>query len=73
MDINFFILTLAWIACICSGVLVALRVTYWTWYHFTTNGQAEKLIDNIRGREASFPVMIPGIIFVVSVIAILSF
>lgn len=73
MDIWFFVHTLAWIAAVVCGPLVALRLVYWWWYTYTAAGEVERHMDVLRGQRAVFPVKWPSIIFIVAVVALFSF
>ena len=73
MDITFFVTVSAWVFAVLSGLLVGGRIMYWSWYNFTPNGRLEQVRDIVRnGGAATFPIVMPGTIFIICVVAILS-
>lgn len=73
MDMVFFVKALAWLFAVLSGLVVAGRLGMWHWYNNTTAGQLDRALDAIRhGGTATFPIMLPGIVFLVCVVALLS-
>lgn len=73
MDMVFFVKALAWLFAVLSGLVVAGRLVMWHWYNNTEAGQLDKARDAIMcGGTATFPIVTPGIVFIVCVVAILS-
>lgn len=57
-----FIDIIAWVSFTLSFILICARV-----YGFCTYSKLEEALDRFNGVKATFPVTIPGIIFITSV------
>lgn len=62
-----FLTVLAYVGAVLGGALFALRV-----YTAITYTELQRFLDNYRGQHATFPIAVPGLIFVVSMAFLVS-
>lgn len=68
-----FINGVAWVFGTLSFLLLILRIIAWAWYHSeSTVASLRRLDDSFRGIDRTFPITIPGIVFLVCLIWLLS-
>lgn len=74
MNIDIFLHAVAVIFCVLSGGFTALRIIMWHVYNYTEFGKREQLKDILAGKGlASFPVVVPGSIFLITAVMWYSF
>jgi hypothetical protein len=69
--LQIFINIMAWILCISSGGFTLLRIIASIRY-FSKAGALERALDELKGIKTSFPILVPGSCFVISLVWIIA-
>ena len=72
MNFILFFKIIAWVFCIGSGVFTLLRMWAWYDYNCTKGAHIRRSVDAMNGRSVSFPIIVPGMVFIISLATIIS-